>query len=206
MTLLVKLSALTIPLEQFVARVEAHIARLIEYYRHLEGVREDAANPDLSPQDRRVAFPPPSEDDLIEKAIVHETQADGRVTVRADYEVTGPTLTEKKAALAAHAREIEAAAHHANIPAAKRRHFQLRAADIHAADQKRVEENPERVDNAFAFMTETRDPDDTAFLADQQARSTTEAAIVRWAAKMEHDIEDLTEETVDAFVVAPFNG
>src|SRR4029077_19782444 len=206
MTLQVKLSTLAISAEDFAARVQAHFERLVEYYHHLEGVKIDAANPDLKPEQRRVAFPPPSEDNTVELAIRRERHDDGSITPVIDYEVKGPTLTEKKAALTAKARELEAQAHHANVPAAKRRHFQLREADIHANDRARVEANPERVDNAFSFMAATRDPEDTTFLAEQAARHEKEQAIMRWGAKLEHDIEDLTEATIDAFMILPFHG
>lgn len=186
----------------FEERVAAHVAAMNEYRKHLRGVAEDAENPNLKPDERRVAFPGPDAPNLIKSAVTLDGATDQYVP---DYEFVGPPLAERKDALMRRVREIEAAAIEANIPAAKRRHWFFAEIDIRDADAKRFAETDGDVDY-LTFTNATRAPVDTAFIAAHNERQAKEAAIQRWAAKLEHDIADLTDETIDAFNLEPFNG
>lgn len=186
MTLKIKLWRLTVSPEEFTRRVATHVERMAEYNLHLEGVRIDAANLDMKPEDRRIAFPAPSADALIEQAA-----AEG-------YEFEGPSLAEKKAALFAAVTRMEEVALQSVIPPAKARHLQYREHDIRAKQAANFA--------ATATYTVTIGDEDSVFLQEMDAKRAKQAAIQRAAAKLEHDIDDLTEATVDAFVLEPFGG
>ena len=204
MTFQIRRADLPCSAEDFAARVIAHVERLNEYYRHLAGVEADKVNPNLKADERRVAFPGPSEHPLIESAIrpnVYCELPDQAAIAIADYEITGPTLAEKKAALTAQVHKQEAEAIEAVFPLAKRRHWQFREQDIRAADHARIANHPTRVDDPAKFLAECRPAEDTQFLADQTARTEKMNAIQRHSARLEHDIADLTDETVDGFKI-----
>lgn len=206
MTCVVKLSQLPISAVEFAERVKAHYERLVEYYHHLDGVRADAANPDLEPDEKRVAFPPPHEIDEIEVAIRRDQHGGGSITAHIDYQIEGPSLEEKKRALTEQVQAAERAAKELNLPAAKRRYYAVREQDIREADHMRIANHPSRVDDPDVFLRGSRPAEDTAFMDDYYAKLARDRAINRWGAKLEHDIADLTEDNVDAFVVTPFHG
>ncbi|MHB8272829.1 hypothetical protein [Bradyrhizobium sp.] len=193
MTIKIKLSSLAVSPEEFARHVEIHAAKLLEYKTHLQGVAADAADPDLKPEERRVAFPPPSEERLVEHAAVE------------GYEFEGPTLDEKKAALFAEVRRLETEGLQAVIPPAKARHWQFREQDIRAADHNRLlaASDDDKKDPA-KFIRGTRPVDDDRFMREHAARQDRSAAIQRHAAKHEHDIADLTEDTVDGYVIGGY--
>lgn len=202
MTLRIKADSLPGSAEDFASHVAAYAAAMTEYAAHLKGVAEDAVNEALSPNQRRVAFPPPTADERVMRAV---RQAEDGSYI-ADYEIAGPSIEERKAALLERVRAEEAKAIAAILPPAKVRHFQFRMADINAADAKRIADNPNRIDDIATFLVANRPVGDTAFLADYAARQARVGEVQRWAAKLEHDIDDLTEETIGGFVVTPFNG
>jgi hypothetical protein len=164
---------------------------MAEYAVHLEGVAADAANPELKPEERRVAFPGPAADPLIERAAVE------------GYEIEGPTLAEKKAALLDQVHAAERAALERLIPPNKLRHWQFREQEIRAADHGRYpSDGTLTFADKLAEVDRTRPAEDTAFLADFQSRKDTQQQVMKAAAKLEHDIDDLTEDTVDAFKIS----
>jgi len=206
MTFQIRRADLPCSAEEFAARVIAHVERLNEYYRHLAGVEADKVNPNLEADERRVAFPGPSEHPLIESAIrpnVYCELPDQAAIAIADYEITGPTLAEKKAALTAQVHKQEAEAIEAVFPAAKRRHWQFREQDIRAADHMRASNHPTRIepDQMDAFLRSARMTGENMFLDDMNARRAKVDAIQRRAAKLEHGIADLTDDTVDGFKI-----
>ena len=190
MTIKIKMSTLTIPAEEFARRVESFIGAMKEYAAHLEGVEADELDESLSFDERRIAFPPPSEEPIIEQA------------AREGYELAGPTLEEKKAALFAEVRRLEAEAMQAIMPSAKLRHWQFREHDIRTADHARLAaaSDEDRKDPG-KFIAQTRSAADDHFLNKHTARKAHCDAIARHAAKHEHDIADLSEENVDHYVI-----
>lgn len=190
--------------EDFADMVRAHVERLNEYAHHLLGVEADKNNPDLAPDERRVAFPAPEAHPLVMNACRQHANGD----IIADYEILGPTLAERKATLSADVRQRESMLLGNVMPSAKVRHWQFREQDIRAADHMRVSNHVTRIepDQIDAFLRAARPSDDTAFLEEMKARHEQVAAIQRWAARCEHDIDDLTDETVDGFKVLAFNG
>lgn len=176
MTIKIKKSSLMCSPEEFAGHVEGFGRVMREYNAHLEGVRADAENEVLAPEDRRVAFPPPYVDPLIMQAA-----SEG-------YEIIGPSLDEKKAALFAEVKRMESEALQAIIPPAKARHWDFRVREILAAHAPRIPTG-----------------DDGAFVDDIRDRRAKQIEVQRHCAKLEHDIDDLTDETIDSFVIAPFN-
>lgn len=183
MTLKIDRETLSISPEEFGEKVDAYAARMAEYGEHLKGVEADAANPDLAEDERRVAFPPPDADGLVKRAV-----AEG-------YEIVGPSFEVRKQRLLQRVSDAEQAELAKVVAPGKRRYFDLQEQAIRV---KQAEEWG-RQDGGI-------DPDDEQFLADQDQRREAWAAVVLWAAKQHHDIEDLTEETVDAWEATPFNG
>lgn len=194
MTLKIKLSELTIAPEVFTARVTAFVVAMKEYAAHLEGVKIDAANETLKPAERRVVFPGPSEEPLIERA-AHE-----------GYEFTGPTLDEKKAALFAKVRELETEALNSIVPPHKARHWSFVEADARQAHSKRVADFHKShaavhfEQNEIPAMT----PEEADIVREADARRARQQSVQRRAAKHEHDIGELTEETIAGYKLESF--
>lgn len=213
MTLKIDRESLPYSPEQFAAAVDAHIAALAEYTEHLKGVHADAANEALAPEDRRVAFPPPTADSLVEKAIRYDGQENsGAFRFVADYEIVGPSLAVRKQRLMQAVSEAEGAELAKVTPPGKARYWQMREQAIHNADSTRWNGYVAGLAGATVltdfsdYVTGTRSAEDTRFLNEQEARRRDEKAIQFWAAKAHHDIEDLTEETVDGWKMEAFGG
>lgn len=183
--------------DDFRKAVVAHAEAMREYAEHLRGVEEDAANADLKPEDRRVAFPPPSAHPLVEVAV----KAGG-------YDLVGPPLEVRKQRLSAEVDAAEQAEIAKVMPQRKARYWQMHEQDIRAADNMIVSNHPVPVphDQITSFLRAKRPADDTAFLDDQQKRRERVASVQRWAAKAHHDIDNLTEETIDGWKLEPFVG
>ncbi len=178
MTLKIERESLPCSAEQFAALVETHAKAMAEYAAHLRGVEADAANEDLKPEDRRVAFPPPSAHPLVEAAV----QA-------GDFVLVGPSLEVRKQRLCAEVDAAEQAEIAAIMPQRKVRHWQHLVQDA-------------RIRLAKGIATD----EDDALMTVQAEREKKIAAVQRWAAKAHHDIDDLTDETVDAWEMEPFVG
>lgn len=176
--------------EDFAEHVRNYAAAVAEYNVHLKGVEADAKNEDLKPEERRVAFPPPDHHPLV-KAAAEE-----------GYEIVGPSLDEKKAALFAEVRRMESEALQSIIPPAKARHWAFHEADIRAKRHAAMVRTAEGQGQTFTIIV--GDGDDL-FMQDMEARRARQVVASRYAAKLEHDIDDLTDETVDSFAIAPFD-
>lgn len=197
MTLKIEIESLPCSPEEFRRAVVAFAEAMREYTEHLRGVEEDAANPNLKLDDRRVAFPPPSAHPFVEAAV----KAGG-------YELVGPSLEVRKQRLCAQVDAAEREDIAEVMPPRKARYWQMREQDIRTADHMMLSNHPVPIpaDEINAFLHAKRSADDTAFLDDQQKRRNAIAAVQRWAAKAHHDIDDLTDETVEAWKLEPFHG
>lgn len=170
--------------EDFAAIVDAHAAALNEYAEHLKGVAADEVDLSLKLEERRVAFPPPEAHELIVRAI----RQDGNTFI-ADYELIGPSLEVRKQRLSNAVNVLEQAEHDKILPPRKARYLQLL-----------VGEANERLNKGIAT------DEDDRLLTEAAARRKKIDAVERWAAKAHHDIEDLTEETIDAWKLESFSG
>jgi hypothetical protein len=151
-------------------------------------------------------------------ASVAETVVDGKTTFAPDFEIEDddPTseriLSEKKTNLLQQALMAEETAKAAVLlPVGKRRAANLLESDIRAADPALAVEllKPIAVEDRSTFDLEGalrthRDPSHTKHLDDQDARRKKVDAIMRTSAKTMNDIEDLTAENVDQFVIPAF--
>jgi len=183
--------------DEFARAVEAHASALVEYAAHLLGVEADAANQALKPHERRVAFPPPSAPPLVEAAV----KAGG-------YELVGPSLEVRKQRLCAHVDEAEQIELAKVMPPRKERYWQMREQDIRTADHMCLSNHQDKIepDHIEPWLKSVRPTEDTTFLAEQKRRRDTLSIIQRWAAKAHHDVDDLTEETIDGWKLEPFVG
>lgn len=196
--------------DRFAAMVATHIDALEEYDAHMVLFREDALNADLPADERHVAFPAPSAHAEIEAAIRRDPQENGTTVFTPDYEIVAPpppSLAQKKAELfdlvSTHERDAIAGV----LPAGKIRAYQFREQDIRKADQKRwADVDHDKFNNFEQYNYLERPPEDTKFLEEQAAREDQRNEIQRWAAQLHSDIEDLTEETIEAWEVKPFHG
>lgn len=194
--------------------IEQRIATLKEYDEHEAVVREHAADPDKPEGEKWQSLAVPAAPIEIDGSIKRTLRPDGTTEFAPDYEIVGPSLALRKSRLldAVSAAERDAIA--AVAPAGKLRAYQFREQDIRTADQAIISAEIKRIrDEASAdvldvdaFVALKRPAADTQFLADQAARETKRQAIYRWAAGLHGDIEDLTPDTIDAFVVVPFDG
>lgn len=189
--------------DEFANAVAISIAALSEYDAHLVGVRLDAGNGNLAPDDRRVAFPGPEVPPTIMQAIRVVSHANGTHSFTADYELVGPSLETRKQRLALKVSETEAAELAKVTPPGKRRFFDLQEQAIRRSDgelmQAHVSSAAEPIGDTEAFLRSMRPAGETDFLAEQYSRRDREAAIQLWAAKQHHDIEDLTEQTINGW-------
>lgn len=198
----------------FAKLIEQRIATLKEYDEHEAVVRAHAADPERKPEDRWESLAVPPAPLEIDGSIKRTPRSDGATEFTPDYEIVGPSFALRKSRLfdAVSAAERDAMA--AVAPAGKLRAFQFREQGIRAADQAIISAEIKRIrDEASAdvldvdaFIALKRPAEDTQFLTDQAAREAKRQAIYRWAAGLHSDIEDLTPDTIDAFVVTPFNG
>lgn len=171
----------------FAKLVTDHIAALKEYDAHLVLVRRDAEIADLPDAERHIAFPPPWAHAEVVSAIRVIPRDDGTSDFVPDYEIAGPTLEQKKAKLFDQVSAAEREAIASILPSGKVRLYQFRHADI------------------MAIKEEERSVADNQFLSEQAVRDTTYNKVVRWAAQLHSDIEDLTAETIDAWKLEPFH-
>lgn len=120
-------------------------------------------------------------------------------------------LAEKKLVLIHQISSAEAAAVQSVMPPiGKQRAYNLREADIGAADVARAnkliadgETDPVKLQKA---VEKGRPADDTAHLRAQADRRTKVDAIIRAASQMMSDVEDLTIENIDAWRMTPLPG
>lgn len=168
-------------------------------------------------------YPKPIAHPDIVAAVATNTGADGNITYASDYEIEnddptpGQILTTKKAALLQAVLQAEAEALKAvQLSAGKQRAALLLENDIRTQDNELAKElaaeltahartkplmNIDVAAEVAAEVKRRRDPKHTRHLVDQESRRTKAEAIARAAAEVMSDIEDLTSDTVDTFVL-----
>lgn len=191
----------------FAKLIEQHIATLKEYDEHEAVVREHAADLDKPEGERWQSLAVPAAPIEIDGSIKRTLRPDGTTEFTPDYEIAGPSFVVRKSRLldAVSAAERDAIA--AVAPAGKLRAFQFREQDIRAADHARwADVDHEKYPNFEQHSYLARPPEDTKFMDEQASREAMRQTIYRWAAGLHSDIEDLTPEAIDTFVVTSFNG
>lgn len=137
-------------------------------------------------------YPEPIAHPDIVAAVATTTGADGSITCMPDFEIVNddPTpeqiLAAKKAFLLQAVQQAEQDALKAvQLPLGKQRAADIRETDIRAKDNQAAA--------------------DTQHLADQESRRAKVDAIVRAAAQIMSDVEDLTAANVDTFTIQNFD-
>lgn len=182
-------------------------------------------------RDRRVAFPPPEPAyPALRDAVRVE---DGKWIVDYDFkDDLKLTLRQKKDLhlTEVHNREQEVLAD--LVPPGKVRFLHIRESELRVSDEKLLQdlraegqkhasilsEDPDnlaakknlqevnaRLSVPEPYLVSQRSPEDNRFLSDYRATQAKIISIQRAAAKMQHDIEDLTEEEVDSWSMGEFD-
>lgn len=163
-------------------------------------------------------YPKPIAHPDIVAAVAANIGADGNITYASDFEIVNddPTpeqiLAVKKAALLQAVQQAEVEALKAvQLPLGKRRAANLLEGDIHAKDSELAKDlaadakaHAWKNIDIVAEVEKRRDPKHTQHLADQESRREKVDAIVRAAAQIMSDIEDLRSENIDDFVMPSF--
>jgi hypothetical protein len=186
--------------EGFAAAVQQRIETLREYDEHDAVVRAHAADADMPAAERWVTLAVPQAPAEVDAAIRRTPREDDTTEFTADYEIVGPPFETKKSRLFQRVSEAEGVAINGVVPPGKVRAFQFREIDIRKADQVRR-------DSEVASVTKSSRPAaDQHFLDEQASREDCRNEIMRHAAQLHSDIEDLTPETIDAWEMTPFHG
>jgi hypothetical protein len=202
-------------IRNFAAAAAAHAVEMRAWRAHMARVKEDEKD-DVPIERRHVAYPRPRAHPMVEHAVDENDEV--------NFEVVddGPTAAEllaaRKAALMSEVSIAENKAVDAIVPPGKRRLFNLRESEISAADQekrialtvsnsgllKKITGNALTADQIAAKIEADRPAEDTALLQAQKERRARIEAIERAAAQAQHDIEDLTAETVGSWKLPTF--
>lgn len=195
----------------FDSAVAAYASELADWRAHMAKVEQDKKSG--APKDKAYQpFPAPTADPEV-MASVNAAGTVSYTIVNDDPDVLAAT----KAALINQVSRDTSAAIAAVFPVGKRALATLRENDIRQADaarMKTVVDTQRGILPAVGIGSKTqaemldevaraRPTDDTKFLQDLAERRQTIAAIERAAAQTMNDIEDLTIENVDAYVIAP---
>lgn len=196
----------------FAVMVHNRIATLQEYDAHEAIVRQHALIEDMPAAERYVSLAVPAAPVEVDAAIRRTPRENGATEFTADYEIVGPSFETKKARLFDQVSAAERDAIAAVVPAGKVRAFHFREMDIRKADSIRYQtavvglaKDVQPPDFA-SFTAENRPLSDNRFLDEQAAREDQRNEIMRWAAGLHSDIEDLTSDTIDAWEMKPFRG
>lgn len=196
----------------FDVEVAAHAAAMKHWRAHMARVKEDEAN-GVTGIDKHAPYGRPMAHHAVAAAVNENDEA--------DFDVVDDTLEPRKTALMDQVNQAEQSAIAAAAPRGKRRLFQMREADIRAADTERATELLRTSTSSGGFLglfkskapavdidamvAEQRPAEDTVHLKEQDTRRERIHAIERIAAQAYHDIEDLTLETIDAWTMPDFN-
>ncbi|MES2167950.1 MAG: hypothetical protein V4458_13115 [Pseudomonadota bacterium] len=179
----------------FPGAVAKFAGELSAWSAHMKRVDADANNLAIKPIDKHAPFPRPTAHRDIDLAVNSDT-------FQPDYVVEddGPTpeqrLELKKIELFNQVAAAEQAALNAVTPPMKRRFLKIRQAEIQKSDLDRAEQLKDKP-NFKKAMRSARAKDENDFIDDHDRRQQRMDEIIRKAAKMQHDIDDLTIDNVD---------
>ena len=180
---------------------------------------EDTASWDRQKLERHEPYPPPAAHPDVMASVSSSVDAAGNITFIPDFVIINddPSPDEimalKKRALIDAIIQAEMIARaKIELPIGKQRAASIREIDLRNADldlQKKIIIGKNADDilkiNMELELRKLRNPVDQKFLDDQQDRSSKIDAIVRAGAKAMSDVEDLTIDNVDTFVVPSFD-
>ena len=176
----------------FPKKVDQFSSDLSAWAAHMQRVATDAGNLRLKDHERHAPYPRPTAHPDIEQSVAE----DGRP----DFEIVddGPPpevrLAMKKNELLAQVSMAEQAAIDNVVSPPKRRYFEIRRAEIN-----HIERQAEADRVAGRKSAKPMSKEDREFAAADESRRSKVDAIIRKAAKMHHDIDDLTLDNIDAW-------
>ena len=197
----------------FEATVAAHAKEMRDWREHMGRVAADE-RAGVTGINKHVPYHRPTHHPMILKSVNENDQAD--YVIIDDSPTPEEILESKKMALHGQLAEAERIAIVAIVPPAKARAFNLRENDINVADSKLVIAKPgilskikvvvglEEKVSIMDEITKMRPAADTQFLAEQADRRSKVDAIVRTAASISSQIEDLTIDNIDAWKMPAF--
>lgn len=216
----------------FPAKAAAHAVEMKAWRAHMARVKDDEAA-GVTGIDKHWPLKRPSSHPLVEAAVNENDEMDFDLVD--DGPTPEQVLRARKDALLRDVIHLEQAALAELAPFGKRRLLIQREGDILAAHRDRVRRNEEMAHAEHAqLVREHHDvgliksaasaiglrkepvmppivapvmpPDDAGYVAEQAELRRRSEAIARAAAQAQHDIEDLTAETVDAWRAPDFKG
>lgn len=208
-------------IDGFEVHVARHAADMKVWRAHMGRVADDERN-GVTGIEKHQQYNRPVAHPMVEAAVNENDDADYQIVD--DGPSAAEILTAKKSTLLDGVAAAEQTAIDTIVPAGKRRLFDMREADIRKADgilandliSKRKPGVLASITSAVgltkqmdtsdiaAHVEEVRPDGDTKHLEEQQARREAIERIRRIAAQAQHDIEDLTAETVDSFKIPVF--
>jgi hypothetical protein len=199
----------------FAAAAAAHAFEMKRWRAHMARVLEDEKN-DVPIERRYAAYPRPRAHPMVERAVDENDEVNFEVVD--DGPSAAELLAARKAALLSEVSIAETKAIDAAAPPGKRRLFNMREAEIRAADQAKSvalsANNPGFIKRLFGIVLDDkkiaakieaeRPIEDTKHIQAQAERRARIEAIERAAAQAHHDIEDLTAETIGSWKLPTF--
>ena len=201
-------------LENFSVSAHQHAKDLNDHKQHM-GLVDQQKN---LPKEERThqSYPAPMAPNLIDQAV--QRREDGVFV--ADFQIVNDRpsteqlaakrLREKKVALITKVSEVEADLIKKVSGGYKHRAFQFRYGDIARADNGRASAIVAKLGKGVthqeikAQIEADRPADDTKFKVEHEARLLAAEGILRHAAELHSQIDDLTPQNVDAWTMAPF--
>lgn len=205
--------------EAFARRVSQHAEDLNHHAAHHDALEEEKSRePDVAKRQYQ-PYPVPTAHPMIAAAVVRISgKFSPAYEVLDDIPPPPAALTDddvalrrKKAELVDFVAHQESAHLGALMPSGKLRARYYRSQDIAEAEEGRrralaaTMTKEEIVAGAPAkTVLAERSPEDAAFLAEESELHERMRKIQRHAARLQHDVEDLTSETIDTWTMEPF--
>lgn len=209
----IPLSAIS-EIKDFEVAVAKHAFDLKEWKAHQDRVEQDNKNPPADPMLKHWPQKRPQAHPMVERAV----DENGDVNFEVVDDTPKPeklSLDQKKNLLRHDLAAARHAAIHVVLPWGKHNLFAMRQNEISARDIVRRDKLIEQNKGFFKKLTgklmsgdeimqavdSSRPADDAAFLAEQMPRRQKIAAIEKLTAQASYDIEDLTEDIIDAWKI-----
>lgn len=204
-------------IENFDVEAAKHAHELKSWKSHQERVELDLKNPPKDPMLMHWPLKKPRAHPSIEAAI----DDNGEVNFEPVDDTPKPeklSLGHKKIQLHQRISDAHIAAVNVVLPLGKHKLFAMRENAIAGRDEERKIKLVEKNRGFFKKLTsrlmtsdeitqaiiDSRPPEDAAFLAEQKPRHEKIAIINQISAQALHDVEDLTEDTVDSWKLPDF--
>lgn len=184
--------------ENFSTKVSDFAKERQSWLAHMKRVEEDAKNPDIDPVLRHDPMPPPSAHPDIMSCVDEFGRVD--FEIEDDDPSDEEIISQLKSEIIGKINEAEIAALEAIEPAAKRRLFRMREAEISAADasisasihQKDGESAGDFIKRQKDTVENSRTDLEKKFISENDDRSMRIYQVQRKVAQIYHDVEEMT--------------